>query len=646
MKIPTISLLTGLALLPAASVRPGTQVITREMIQRSGIIRVSEIGTLLWAWHAVTLDGFRWAVYPLESPAPGGQNWILMVDHQRMDLDVLDRRCLYLLPLSLGIIDSVVVSTTPQIRDGLFVESGIIHIHTAPPRSGVTFRHRYAAGNETGDPGPWAFTPHATPNVDRVANDHFSSLSVGSERIWGRIGFGFNQFAATDQVLAGRLPDYPWEWLRAYVFSPFLHLGGKAFGGEHRLQIGYSRAGDSPWNSKQGSDLLFYGPLSREIPVRNVFRHAGLDGRLPVSSSLSLAYRCKQSAQSLESAAGFRDADPGRTVRNSHGTLELRAVRREWEGRVGFGRDRFDLRIKQGVTRTVSLARLYGDIAAAGPGRIRPGAAVHLTSDGDRVSVKALMHAAWRPGGRQRLETGWMYAERLPAEDDASRFREDRDGKIADPMPVRPDLDGDPGKYRHTGLFLEWMYDAPKTVIGVRGFVRRHRHMPADHDGAFRGTAALTAAPAAGTEDGTVAGGRIRLSYSPSRRLSFRFSYIRTLPFGGGPGFESAMNRSPRHKLSLAWDYRPAPSFGLHADFTCLSGTEWFPCGPADGYPGRLGNMVLLNLSVRKWMWGNRLRTGLMCFNVLNDPVRTHPLGARLDLSIFLNLELVFDFPR
>jgi hypothetical protein len=127
-----------------------------------------------------------------------------MVDGQRMELDLFGTTSLNRLPVPLGIVDHVAITRTPIIAAGDLAVFGVIHIRTRVPLSGPALEGWVTTGSEIGDPGPFAFTPLSTLNVDRIGNDASGQLSYGGTGwfVTGGIRFGRHNF--TDPAISTR----------------------------------------------------------------------------------------------------------------------------------------------------------------------------------------------------------------------------------------------------------------------------------------------------------------------------------------------------------------------------------------------------------------------------------------------------------
>ena len=179
-------------------------IITADMIRCAGLIRLSDIFNLVVDWDVVSIEGFKWIVSANGLSSFQKQKWLLLVDGQRMDVDLINIKNLNMLPLSIDQIDSVEIISTPQIFMGEFVENGLIHFYTSRPKEGFSVKARNTIGNESGDPGPFQYTQYKSRNVDRLGPDYSFHLSLHHRNNFVRTSFSGQDHYSTDPAILDR----------------------------------------------------------------------------------------------------------------------------------------------------------------------------------------------------------------------------------------------------------------------------------------------------------------------------------------------------------------------------------------------------------------------------------------------------------
>ncbi|UCH09730.1 MAG: hypothetical protein JSU61_10985, partial [Fidelibacterota bacterium] len=177
------------------------RVLSSEDIKTAGLTHLADILLLLDDWSIASLDGFHWKMSVNGLSSFQEQDWIVMVDGQRIDLKAFGTVYLNHLPLSLDLIDSIQVFSVPVIHEGEFADRGLIHIHTQEAKSGISFQGSEVVGQKTGDPGPYLFTDFTSPNVDHILPGYTLSVRYKASS-WNAIAnLVVNQYAATYSVI-------------------------------------------------------------------------------------------------------------------------------------------------------------------------------------------------------------------------------------------------------------------------------------------------------------------------------------------------------------------------------------------------------------------------------------------------------------
>ena len=145
-------------------------VIYSNMIEKSGLFRVGDILLLANKIRVNTLDGFTWSANINGLSSFQRQNWIILLDGQRLGLNTFNNVNINMLPINITQIDSVEIISVPQIYNGIFTDYGLIHIHTKSISNGKAMTFFQSAGNETGDPGPYIYTKYKTSKNHCLCN--------------------------------------------------------------------------------------------------------------------------------------------------------------------------------------------------------------------------------------------------------------------------------------------------------------------------------------------------------------------------------------------------------------------------------------------------------------------------------------------
>ena len=595
------------------------RVFSREEIGTAGIVRIGELLRLA-PWTSVrTVDEFAWratdGVTPLED-----DRWVLVVDGQLVEPGLLGVTGLSRVPLDLHAIDSVAVDVAEvgdfHARPG----AGRIEIYSHAPRPGVSGGGRFATGSETGDPGPFAFTPPAVPNQDRFGHDAAlaGAFRSGGWSVSASVGFGVH--VATDPAIADRLLATGAGFPRIEYASPSVRLVHVGDGGEHRLLVGRSRQDD--WFRVEAVGI--------ELPGRLALEHAGASGLFRVGRTARLHYTV--SAERTE--ADFR-ATP---------VTPSLAVDREGV-RAGVALD--FIGVHAGIAaahRSFRSDRLpaddeYTELRAFG--RLALTRAIHFAGSIDRapgrVGPAVELGARWRSGPDALTAS-------LGASKDIGRPHD-----ALWPLTARGftwltqagvPVSGTPGAgYRDAKVEVQWfrrLGSEVEVAADASARLRRHGALPLralavdTPMSAWRGPVTLVsdAASRTGTLGATLAWRVSRAAID----AEYRMWWIR-----GDSAVRSASRAAPSHGGRVRAAYFPARSLELTSTVAVRGSARWEEYGGAA--IGRLPAAAIVNVSARKSLWNGRINTHLGLRNLFGAEDRRHPEGADARLSLLLMVD-------
>lgn len=166
------------------------QIITKEQITQSGYVLLSDVFQLIDGFTTSTWNGDRWNIQNNGSGNYQTQNWLLMIDGQRIELLKLDAQHINAVGLNPHDIERIEVVNAVGNYLGEFNETGIIHIVTKQNKTGLTYRGYLSSGNETGDPQLILFR-NVDDNVDKYGGTVGNYLGYKK----GNWNIQLNQFA-------------------------------------------------------------------------------------------------------------------------------------------------------------------------------------------------------------------------------------------------------------------------------------------------------------------------------------------------------------------------------------------------------------------------------------------------------------------
>ncbi len=607
------------------------QVVTRAEIERAGVMRLGEVMRLARRWDVVTVDEYTWraaagALEPLQD-----DGWAVMLDGHELEPALLGVLALERLPVDPGALDSVVFTAAPVLAAGALRGRGLVELYTSRPRPGPSARARYATGSETGDPGPFAFLPGAVPNRDRFGHDAALGLAYGGRRWHVAAGLGLGVHVATDPAIAARLAATG-RFPRIERTAPSLRAGFSSAAGAHEALAGRSTLDD--WIRIEA-----YGA---EIPIRSTLDHAAAGGWIGVGGS-RLSYRTGYERSQLASTLGPLLAMEHRVAR-----AELAVSRGgvDRARRAGMALVHRDTRVAGGLGDPTTLElRTFGALAW------RPGSAhgqeLALSAGvagGELIGGAALIHR-WRAGRFDDLVL--LLAVDLPSPAGTGLWSLAQRG---DPWlgnaGVVSSIDSGAPRARQASVDLGWAHHvSPRLSLSGglfyrafrSGFLAR-RELGFDTDLlAWRGPVEVVAGRA-GQVGGISAGAELAVGSKASVSAWYRARAV----LSGGGAVRAAWSAHPVHAGGLDLRYAPARGFELTGQARvrgAIDRAEYAGTGPLAAAGARTGAAVTADLGAHKWLWGRRVRAGLVARNIFDARDVTHPEGGGTSRAFVLTAE-------
>lgn len=595
----------------------GEDVITAGEIQEAGLVQLGDLFRLADGWTVQSVDEWTAFARPFGA-APGGQaSWPLWIDGQPVPPSMLGPRTLDELPVPLHDVACVEVVEGPAWHAGRIVSGGGLHIRTHRPASRLSGRASYWTGNEVGDPGPLRYLGSDAPNVDHQGPGIGGSVGGAGLRLSGvsRIHF------PTDPAQRRRIRAWATRYPKRHV------RGGTLYG-----QRGAHRGGAFLTDTE---DYVFVPALSRELPLRRRFGHAGGAGRVETSSHTRLRYSATYEQRRMRPLD--RRAGPAARGQTHHGEAQVQAAY-ERKGMVLRSGVRW-----RGVRKKTSLAE---DAYRAGRAvlfarwrqRGRSANVAWAGQLGTAGTWGTLLTAQWTPRTNLVLHArGGAIRQRAAARLLLEVNENTLDGQIEAPV------------FRTAFLALGGQVALPGPFEGtVRAFYRTYADLPrrrytglryVSEDRAFSRESELmeTSGHAAGIR------GSVTAEWTPGVRQ--RLGAVVQEAVRGDEQFRALWRTRPRWKLHSRWTLTPAATFSLSAALAYQSSTYWASYAGASSqsegrYRARVPASWRLDVTVHKSLWAERLHGSIVVRNALNQPYHSHPLGATFGLRLIVRVEV------
>lgn len=151
-------------------------------------------------------------------------------------------------------------------------------------------------GSNSGDPVPYAYTEHISPNSERIGPFINGQISYRDNKFGIKVGGSHTTHPLTDNLLAyARLKPFkhtvtPTSQVKIIKNSGFLKLdySGEVF--NHEILAGTSEA----------EDFIYTEVYTSEVPVSRNFSYASIQGNGEILKDLSFSYQAGYNQQRLE----------------------------------------------------------------------------------------------------------------------------------------------------------------------------------------------------------------------------------------------------------------------------------------------------------------------------------------------------------
>ena len=648
---------------PDAEAIPGVRVITAEEIRLRGVARMDELFSLIDTWSGFTINGQDWST---TSPAQGiyeGTGWSLWIDRHPIPLTTLGWHSVNHLPVSLQEIEKVVILDTPVPYQGIFTGQGLIHIITTRCRKGVRAEARFAAGNEINDPGPWEFTDHTSPNVERTGPDIDLVTGYGDDR-W--------HLQASGSLLRHRNTDTPIEQrIKEMLFT------GDGFAEptsrREALQLrGGFRSGQLTAGFHGGTyhhrDFPFFRSLGREVPVLFRSLYGGVNLSLPVGQVGDLYLRSdwqKREPDYLPNREQYRFSHLQRDL-NTQATLIRSRERRHLS--VSIQLDQTDL---EGAVsedfEPLRIGSLHTGWTERLSNRFQVAASARLAVARDEEALSTSVYGNWNPSGRHRFSLWIARHEELAAERRDMLFWIDQGydtvtglAEGAESQTLEPLMSGGHGGRQKvtTSAGIDWHYRVSASAhLTVQSMFRHHNHLRLQRYRFSMVHPYQWFSHEGGTlfedEWASTVGLNLTAEVGQSSRLRHRlFIGLREVT-GGSREMRRSLDEIPARRLKITTTWLPVNGFHLWSSLRLASGTTWHEFEAAEGelvtdqqqlvqqtFRYQTDPVIALEAGTSKYLWSDRAALTFMVRNLLNRSQRLHPAGAGEDLTFTIQMTI------
>ena len=616
----------------------GRQVITRQQIQQAGLNRLADILTLVDSWDTYSIDGFTWYAAAGQLSGYDTQSWTVLIDGHEVRSSNYGVNNLNALPLSIDLIDSVIIISEPQIYRGYFTDRGLIHFFTKEAPKGFSYQGRFMFGNESGDPGPYRYTPYRTPNVDRIGADGSNYVALNNQYLALSYNYLQQVYYPTDvRILERNRRMGSGKYPRIDVDTYYLKGGLTLPGGEQTFYLSNSTS----------RDHRPFDYLLQEVPVISSNLQSGVQGPVWDGKALQMHYYLDYADNTIRDRDNLFQLEFDWRLRYTSGGLRAVYQARSLTTTAGLGME--EVRAKTASYFNHAYRKIWAFSSFAYPFTRERFVKLDLflLRVHNRYAFKTALQTRFLKSADQQAVLNLSYSKKLLQEENPYwkiehafyRFNSDRFAYFFD-IPVADET-------RHFTLDGQWQYRlharaSLEANLKYR-ILRQYRFTvaPLDHGldifprNAYRRVLAV--------QDGHIVGLGLNLRHNLAETLKQELVYNYNECLAGDQNLQDYWRRFSRHKARYQVTWNPVPGFAVWSGLQFLSEAFWFEYEISPTKDAGLKDRFLWDVSFEKWFWHEKIRANLVFRNLLNDRAVYHPAGAALDLRYFVQMELHLD---
>jgi len=619
--------------------------LKRETLEHAGLVRLSDIFTLIDEWDFYSVEGFTRQGVSNSFDIYHQQNWVIMVDGHRMDLKLFDMTNINLLPISTDQIDSIEVYILPQQVEDNFSDRGLLHIHTRQIKEGVTLQGQFTAGNEIGDPGPFRYTEFWSENVDRIAADESYWLSYRGDDGYLGAGYYAQVYYPTDPLIVDRnriIYPYANPVIKTYAYS--FRAGLSKLYSKPRIDASYSLI----------DDFYFFKPLGREIPSKNQFISVGLSGDTDFSEKIIISYKVRYSQNALKKRENAYDLDFDWESERLYANLNCVYKQSMTTFKLGLAADQTRINTDYSMTRNlINEGLVYGSVRIDQISGSQLNVDTEVRFNDHETGYKIASGYHWKVKNNQQLVTNIAYSQIMTNNENTLWFWSERGYDFLRDHGGDYSIEGRLSPAKQWSMDFSWHRDEdilPSIKVGIlyRGFIRKNwEEQLFQYDIDFKTVSGPVTIKTG--ENGQMAGVYMKLRSVQSSLFEHNFYYRYAAALGRSGLFSRIRNEIPENLFIYRITYIPVKNFSIWAMFKYISSTTWYDFQDIDQqsngiYSSHLSEILLIDVAVNKWIWKKQIKVDFILRNFLNKKNISYPIGASPDLRFYVQAELYFNF--
>lgn len=622
----------------------GVRHISKEEIQQSGLMRLSDLFLLLEDWNVSSHDGLTWQASPLGLNSYQNQEWKIFLNGQPLDIGFWGTIALDRIPVDLGQIDSICVKNQPGIYFGQKSLGGLIDIYTKKHDSKVSINFRTGFGNEIGDPGPYRYTNLYSPNIDKIGNIVGLGFYHGAKNYYHNFIYKREIAYPTDEAVSRRNADiagtyYPRQILESY----FINYGQTSENFNYSISAAWS----------DFADFFFLSQYGREIPVNSKFRYVAGTGSIGRSESPLITHRFAYSSNRLGRRENSLNLDFDWKQEHIRTNLETYFSKSKFKGTIGIGLNHLLLSSGYQLENTkITEGLLYGQTKYLFSKNINTTFDWALNYRKNKFGFLGQSNIYVQLEKNSLLKTALSYSITLPEESNSIWYWQNQGYTFLEDNGIIYNIDGKLKPFKKFTFDISLANRISRVLsMEFSGYYRAFSQII--YEGQFIISSTDYSAPnnlILKTDcSGQVVGGKIEAKINPFNKFKLRLTGRYQNSIKDEKLFEEVWSTIPKINLSGTIVYTPINNFSLWSRIKFSGPTEWVDYDNDDNILTGEHNSVTVaeafsvDLSVQKYFQRRKIRASFSIRNLLNRKLTYSPIGAQFDLAYYAQIEFLLN---
>ena len=625
------------------------EIIKKEILELYGGFLFNKIFDVSNEWHSYSIDGFRWKAASLRNPLDQSQQWELMIDGQKISFNTLNLINVNQIPLSFSLIDSVETAMQPQIYGGEFTGNGAINFITNRAENGFAFKASLFTGNEAGDPGPYKYTKYNSENIDVIGPHYSFAAQYGSELVDITFSYKANRFLypIPDEPVGSRAGIYEFKHRKIYSDGISSIINLNFIPGSHKIIFLYTSSGKYNFLSPYGSDIIYFEPAARELPFDTRFGHVGFTGSIIDNDQHSLNYSIKTSFNNIMRPYEVGHSFYEMSFRDFSFNWELVSKNNNFNYLFGSSFERNKLTTNFNFNnKSNEHLNFYGSISGRLNNWLENSFNIFTTYNGINASFKSSLNNNIIIDNDKLLRVLFSYQEYLISERNDLIYWSSKGFYFSDEYKNNMIFENNAKKSKRYGLEVgyEQQFDKQLKFTTDILFYSFDQEPIWSSSYSFANNTLSAITTYNKHVSGKTIGFKAGLNHVINVRTIHGINYCFTIPVDGDNLFYNKLNIFPKHYLKYHLLFSLGKKLSVLSTLTYTSETIWneFKNVAEDSgglYNYRLPPKLLIDITLQKYFWAEKLRVNFLFKNILGQDNRLVPYRAIFDFTLMMTAD-------